>query len=127
MVKEFPPYINYCGVIDAFKSVDTIKNYYLQVFPTKYQTEGIPGSIVDSFFSGVPVIASMWNSAKDVIDDNSTGFLYRFNDNDDLKQKLIFAYNNPQKIQEMKIKCLEKSYQYQPSEAIKVVLNELND
>lgn len=51
------------------KAVEIISKYHYQIFPTRYKTEGIPGSIIDSFFSGTPVIASKWDSVNDVLED----------------------------------------------------------
>ena len=45
----------------------------MQIFPTRFTTEGIPGSIIDSYYAGVPVLASKWNSFDDVIEDGKTG------------------------------------------------------
>ena len=42
LTKEFPNYIKYKGCIDAEKSVNILKNYYILLFPTKFKTEGIP-------------------------------------------------------------------------------------
>jgi glycosyltransferase involved in cell wall biosynthesis len=53
--KDFPSYIRFKGVVEPLKTSDMLKNYFLQLFPTKYRTEGFPGSILDSFCAGVPV------------------------------------------------------------------------
>lgn len=123
IVNELPPEIKYCGVVDAFCSVDTIKDYYFQLFPTKYPTEGIPGSIIDSFFAGVPVIASKWNSCLDVIDQGETGYVYDFANKVDLLNTLDRAYSEPKKIQAMRVKCINKAKEYLPEEEIKVILD----
>lgn len=84
---RFPEYIKYKGCVDAFQSVEIVSKYYIQLFPTLYKTEGIPGSIVDSYFSGTPIIASEWNSSRDVIDDSETGIIYEFGKKEELKKK----------------------------------------
>ena len=52
----------YCGIKDPKDSVKTLKNYFALVFPTRFYTEGIPGTIIDAYYAGVPVIASKWES-----------------------------------------------------------------
>ena len=53
-----PPYINYKGVVEYDKGIDVLKEYYMHILPTKFATEGIPGSIVDSYIAGLPLIVS---------------------------------------------------------------------
>lgn len=114
IMKECPSYIKYYGVVSPDESVDTIKKYFMQLFPTKFSTEGIPGSIIDSYFAGVPVLASKWNSFHDVIEEGKTGLGYIFGSSEDLVSRLIEVINNPQMIINMKCNCLEKSKEYAP-------------
>lgn len=53
----FPDYIKYRGLIDYDKSVDVLKNYCVLLFPTHFYTEGIPGTILDAYAAGIPVIS----------------------------------------------------------------------
>ena len=107
-----PPYINYKGVVEYDKGTDVLKEYYMHIFPTKFATEGIPGSIVDSYIAGLPLIASKWNSCLDIIDENKTGLVYEFDEFEGLKEKLMEAYNNPDKIIAMRKNCIEKAKMY---------------
>ena len=113
-----PSYIKYCGVVESDKSVETLKNYFMQLFPTRFRTEGIPGSIIDSYYSGLPVISSKWDSFNDVIEEGKTGIGFEFLSFEDLKAKLIEIANKPELIAEMKKNCLEKSLQYSPDYVI---------
>lgn len=119
---DFPSYINYKGVVESFKTSEVIKNYFLQLFPTKYRTEGFPGSILDSFCAGVPVLASKWNSYADVIDEGVDGLTFDFENFDDMKSKLNYIYDNPLKIVEMKSNCLDKAKKFKPEEVIKIMI-----
>ena len=38
--------------MDSEKTVKTLENYYLLLFPTKFRTEGIPGTIIDALSAG---------------------------------------------------------------------------
>ena len=121
--KTFPPYIQYQGVVDFLQTVEVLKHYYIQVFPTKYKTEGFPGSILDSYCAGVPVLASKWDSWKDIVEEEKTGFTFEFADYEDMKRKLIFLSENPQIINSMKSTCLKKAELYQPEKIIKILLD----
>ena len=88
---SFPNYIKYKGCIDSNLSTKIIQNYYLLIFPTRFKTEGIPGTIIDSYFSGVPVIATRWENVFDIVDDNKTGYIVDMYDDAQLEEKLLFC------------------------------------
>ncbi len=119
--------INYKGVIPSNAGKDILKQYFLQVFPTKFITEGIPGSIVDSYMWGVPVIAAHWISCLDIIDDNITGLVYEFDSFEGLKEKLTMAYNNPEKIAKMRINCVKKASMYTADEVMQKLYSRIEE
>ncbi len=90
--------INYKGFVDPDGAISLLSKYDFQIFPTKFKTEGIPGSIIYSFFAGTPIICSRWDSCFDIVDENRTGFTYTFNS----YQKLVSTLNE----------LLEKDYDY---------------
>ncbi len=108
----FPSYIVYKGVVAANDSSKVISRYSLLLFPTHYRTEGIPGTIIDAYFAGVPVLAARWNSFHDVVDEGVTGFGYEILNNKDLIRVLEELINNPFVIQACKLQCLKKSEEY---------------
>ncbi|QLY39826.1 glycosyltransferase [Hujiaoplasma nucleasis] len=113
--------VKYKGILEYDDTVKTIKNYDLLLFPTKYYTEGFPGTIVDSFLAGVPVLASKWESHKDVIDENITGITFAFNDEIDFHRKLLFLLQNQNKLFKLRNNCIQKAKEYTSSEAIKII------
>jgi len=118
--------ITYNGIVNTNFAPDILSNYYMQIFPTLYFTEGIPGSIIDSFYSGLPVIASKWESATDVINNEYNGILYDFNDFNDLVDKIIWSVENKEKVLYMRKNCIETSKQYEPLNAIKELINNIS-
>ena len=121
---QFPPYIRYGGLVPFDQSVEALKPYFALLFPTVFFTEGIPGTIIDAYAAGVPVISSKWESFSDVIDDEITGIGYAFGDFDELCTVLKNAVTNPQLIQQMKCACIEKAKKYTPEAAMKVLVGE---
>lgn len=119
VMKESPSYIKYCGIVSPDESVDTLKKYFIQLFPTKFKTEGIPGSIIDSYYAGVPVLASKWNSFHDVIEEGKTGFGYELGNIKDLEARLGEIANYPQRVIDMKVNCIKKSKEYSSDYVIK--------
>jgi glycosyltransferase involved in cell wall biosynthesis len=118
---EFPEYISYKGVVNPSESVEIIKDYYALLFPTHYWTEGVPGTIIDAYFAGVPVISSIWESYYDVVEDNNTGYGYEMSQ----KSKLIdILYSLPlekEKLKEMKKNCIRKSYEFSTVKNIEII------
>ncbi len=117
---EFGKNIRYRGVVDFDKSVETLKNYYMVVFPTRYYTEGIPGTLLDSFAAGVPVLSAAWESCYDIMNEH-VGVTYTFNDDDALVNTLLYVLRNPSEINKMKKYCLLEASKYSSEEIIKII------
>lgn len=124
--KDFPEYINYCGLVDADKSVEVLHNYFALLFPTRFYTEGIPGTIIDAYAAGLPVISARWESFYDVVDDEITGLGYEFESVDEFEAVLLTIADEPTIILDMKSNCIEKAKQYSPEMALKVLVNNLD-
>ena len=121
----FPDYINYKGVVDYDKSVDVLKNYFALLFPTRFYTEGIPGTIIDAYAAGVPIISAKWESFSDIIDEGATGFGYEINNVSDLTKHLENVVYNTKCISDLKLNCLEKSRYYLPCSIVKILIEKL--
>lgn len=111
--RELPSYIKYKGQVAFDKSVEVLKGYFLLVFPTRFYTEGIPGTIIDAYAAGVPVVASRWESFEDIVEEGVTGFGYEFDNISELKNKLLEIAENPLSINNMKENCLIKANDYE--------------
>ncbi len=122
---NFTDGIRYCGAVSPEKSVDIIKIYYALLFPTCYPTEGIPGTIIDAYAAGVPVIASRWNSFYDVVDEGVTGIGYPCLHNECLKNVISDAICSVEQMSAMKKDCLKKASEYLPSYSIDIFLKKL--
>ena len=123
--KSFPDYISYKGIVQSDKSVEVLKNYFLLVFPTRFFTEGIPGTILDAYAAGVPVLSSKWESFFDVVDDGYTGIGYKFGDVKALTKTLEQISYVPETIIEKKHNCLKKAEEYLPHAVLNMLLDKL--
>lgn len=122
LVSSFPECVRYCGIVPYDNSVETIKEYFALLFPTEFFTEGIPGTIIDAYAAGVPVIASKWESFADIIDDEITGIGYSFDHSELLSEVLFNVIEKPEIIYKMKNNCLEKARKYLPEKVIEILL-----
>ena len=124
LCKHAPPWFSYRGVAASNESVEIISQYFLLLFPTHYYTEGIPGTIIDAFFSGVPVVYAGWESASDILNDQ-LGFGYDFSDDKGLQHCLEKIYSNPTLAMQKKLECWREAEKYSPHNAIVPLLEQL--
>jgi len=108
------PNAKYNGFLDlkVDSNYDILASYDAMLFPTMHPTEGFPGVIADAAIAGVPVIASNWNYAKELVDDCSCGFVFPVGDNDALTDLMRFAINNRNRLQDVRRNCVERSIIY---------------
>lgn len=123
--ERFPPYVRYCGCVDADKSVEVLRSYFALLFPTHFYTEGIPGTIIDAYAAGIPVVSAEWESYADVIDEGVTGTGYEFDKEDKFENVLLSIAHNPQILSGMKANCLSKAHSYLPDRAVEILLHNM--
>lgn len=109
---SFPEYIKYGGVVPFASSVEVLKDYFALVFPTRFFTEGVPGTIVDAYAAGLPIISAKWESFNDVIEENVTGYGFDFCDLDSFEKLLQQISEKPSMIIELKGNCINKAKDY---------------
>lgn len=122
---DFPEYVRYCGQVPFDESVQTVKKYFALLFPTRFYTEGIPGTIIDAYAAGVPVISARWESFADVVTDGVTGIGYPFGCPDQLAQILCGAAQDPELILGKKENCLRAAKDYLPEQALRELAQRL--
>ena len=126
-IKEnFPPYVLYQGAVDYRKSVEVLKKYFALIFPTRFYTEGIPGTIIDAYAAGTPVISSKWQSFSDVIENGVTGIGYDFDNFVQMEEILENISIAPELVLNMKCHCLEKANAFSPENVIKILTEQMN-
>lgn len=118
-------FIQYKGVVNYQNSVNTIKNYYLLLFPTFYEGEGFAGTILDSLAAGVPILASNWKYNREIIT-SDVGIILDNCNVESLSNKLINISKNPLMINNLKRNCIDKAHNYTPQIALKKLYNELD-
>lgn len=125
--KSFTDAITYRGNAPFDKSVEILSGYFALLFPTQYFTEGIPGTIIDSYAAGVPVISSKWKSFSDVVDEGVTGLGFKFNKGGDLERIMEKVITNPSMIINLKQGCIRKANEFLPQNAIRPLIERINE
>lgn len=118
-------FINYKGILDPKQVYATLTTYDLSVLPTKYITEGFPGTILDSYISGIPVIVSNWKYAHEFVEQGMTGFIFDLNNEDEFHHYVDKLYRDRKILLEMKKNAYEKSKKYSSESAWLIIKNYL--
>ena len=71
-------FAEYRGALLPEEIYATLSQYDVLLLPTHFYTEGLPGSVVDAYISGLPVIVTAWKYATEFVDDGVTGFIVPF-------------------------------------------------
>lgn len=123
LMQNVPDSIRYKGCAEPSESVLTLSRYDVQIFPTHYSTEGIPGSIVDSYAAAVPVVASRWNSYDDIVVEDITGLGYEMGNISELVERLQKLCRSREKLIQMGRNCLDIYLeQYKPESALQQIV-----
>ena len=120
LCEQYSSFVKYKGVVNPSQSVEVLKNYYMLLFPTLFFTEGVPGTIIDAFSAGVPVIASQWESWRDVLTEKDS-ITYKFADKEELYKKLKFCVENIDTINGYRKDCLRSSEKFSLDMAVKTI------
>lgn len=117
-VNEF---INYRGILQPADIQKTLSEYDVMLFPTKYFTEGFPGSILDAYIAGIPVIATKWKYADEFIKDDFSGIISPFNNDAVFIEKVKSVIDNPDKLNQLNKGALKYAQIYSPDTAWEVL------
>jgi glycosyltransferase involved in cell wall biosynthesis len=123
LLKEhFSDGIQYKGIVKPEKSVEVLRNYDALLFPTRYATEGLPGTIIDAYAAGIPVISSKWNSFSDIVNEGKTGIGYPIGSFEGLVQCLNWACDHKEELSGMKLNCVAKAREFLPQSALSEII-----
>ena len=96
-------FVSYHGELEPDEIYDTLKEYDISLLPTHYYTEGLPGTIIDSYLSGIPVIVSDWLHSHEFVEDGVTGLIIPFENNqDEFNETIISLYSDRNRLLALK-------------------------
>lgn len=104
--------VRYLGILQQDQIYKTLIQYDLMLFPTKYYTEGFPGSILDAYIAGLPVISTKWKYAEEFIEDNVGGLITDFDDENDFINKTIDVINSSDRLSFLKLGVSKQALRY---------------
>lgn len=119
------PSVKYKGVLNQEeKTYDILSTYDLMLFPTFWKGEGFPGTILDTFISSLPIVASDWNYNKEIIN-KKVGYLFRSKNQKEFENIILNLLKNPEELLEKRKNCFEESKKYHVNNALKHFLEEI--
>ena len=123
LCEKYSLVVEYKGVADPSQSVEILKKYYMLLFPTLlFYTEGIPGTIIDAFSAGVPVLASEWESYRDVLSE-SDSITYKLGDKEALFRQLKYCIGSINEIVAYRPACLKSAKKFSMDVATEMIWN----
>lgn len=106
--------VEYKGVLNLMDKAgyEELSNYDVFLFPTYYKGEGFPGSVIDAYIAGLPIVASDWHFNKEVIRGGETGFMIPAKDEDALYEKMLSLIKDKSDLPRMRLNCLREAKRY---------------
>ena len=108
-------FVEYRGTLQPNEIHETLSKYDVMLLPTHFYTEGLPGSVVDAYISGIPVIVTEWKHSHEFVDEGKSGFIVPFEDG---VQQLVGRVSALEKdrdlLQRMKSNALMKRMEFAP-------------
>lgn len=103
--------IRYCGVVSPSDSTKIISKYFMLLFPTRYEGEGVPATLIDAMFSGTPVLSSRYPNYQEILN-SSNSITYEFLSQEDLIKQAKFCLEHKDLIYGLKSSCLQQASLY---------------
>lgn len=100
--------ITYRGVLEPEEIIPTMQKYDASLLPTHYQGEGYPGAILESYFAGLPVIATRWQAIPEIVDE-SVGILVEPKNADEFLQAMLRLSEDTELFQRLRAKTKAKA------------------
>ena len=96
-------FMNYEGMLQQEVISEKLQHFDCMLLPTHYYTEGLPGSIIDAYIVGIPVIVTKWKNAEEFVINNVTGVIIPFhNGQNELNQTVADLISNEKRLQFLK-------------------------
>lgn len=115
-------FAEYRGVLQPDEIYAAMNDYDVLLLPTHYYTEGLPGSIVDAYISGLPVIVAEWKHSREFVEDGKSGYIIPFKDGEcDLIDRVLYLEKNRDILASLQGYALHKRAEFAPPSIIRYI------
>lgn len=116
----------YGGKIPFDRSVEKIKPFFMLLFPSTHPGEGFPGTFIDAYSAGVPIIASDWKYNAELVEHGVTGLIYDVDKKEQFYELVWYAISSPEEIVKMKENCLNEAEKYRPEYVMEIIKRQIH-
>lgn len=88
------PSVRYRGIIKQEHVMSTLQNYQALLLPTRHP-EGFPGSVLEAYLAGIPVIVSRWRHASEAVEHGVSGLIFEMDNQSGFNQHVADLFENP--------------------------------
>lgn len=121
-LEKYNGIVSYKGALMPDDIQRTLSQYDVMLLPTQYYTEGFPGSILDAYIAGIPVIVTEWKHSHEFVDEGKTGFIVPFGDCvEDLVDRIKRLINDKELLSSMRRSAQKESLKYSEDKAWEVL------
>lgn len=110
-------FVNYKGFVEPENVFATLSGYSVLALPSFYSGEGFPGTIIDSYIAGIPVVVSNWKFLPEFVDHGSTGFVFDLKNSNEFIGYLEQIRSNLDLLKHLKNQAFNKSKIYSAEKA----------
>ena len=108
-------FVEYRGPLQPAEIHETLSRYDVMLLPTHFYTEGLPGSVVDAYVSGIPVIVTEWKHSHEFVDDGQSGYIVPFeNGLQQMIGKVVGLEEDKELLCRLKANALVKRMEFAP-------------
>ena len=108
-------FVEYLGSLQPNEIHETLSKYDVMLLPTHFYTEGLPGSIVDAYISGIPVIVTEWKHSHEFVEDGKSGFIVPFeNGLPEIIEKVLLLEKDRALLRRLQDNVLVKRMEFKP-------------
>lgn len=108
-------FVEYLGSLQPNEIHETLSQYDVMLLPTHFYTEGLPGSIVDAYISGIPVIVTEWKHSHEFVEDGKSGYIVSFeNGLPEMIEKVLLLEKDRDLLRRLQDNVLVKRMEFKP-------------
>lgn len=126
-IKKLNNNCSYGGLIQPQDVYSTLNRHDVLILPTFYEGEGFPGSVIDSYKAGIPVIVSKWKDLPEFVVQGKTGFVVELNRHEDFYKLLIKLSKDSEALSDLKKHAYLESMNYSSEGAWSVISEYLDN
>ena len=108
-------FVDYLGSLQPNEIHETLSQYDIMLLPTHFYTEGLPGSIIDAYISGIPVIVTEWKHSHEFVEDGKSGYIVSFeNGLPEMIEKVLLLEKDRDLLRRLQDNVLVKRMEFKP-------------